>query len=182
MTSSGVDSWKLSATYPIRLGAGAGRDSRSIGGLRQVRQGMPGPFPVLAVEVLVVHLVHVAPVQAAQVDGEAVRIAARDVERLDPAMAAEQVLGSAGIEGVAAQIICAGQQRETRCRDDQVFEAGHRADGAVATLHQQAPRCLHTVAHTATVTTAFMFCPFHWGTPAGDLARMLRLPSARRKL
>ncbi len=88
-------------------------------------------FPVAPVEELD-RDVRGLRVEAAHVHVDAVGIRARDVERLDPARAAELVVGDAGAEAVGDELVLAAQQAELRLRHDQVHEARHRADGAAA--------------------------------------------------
>ena len=73
-------------------------------------------------------------VEAADVDVDAVGIGARDVEGFHPAGFAKGVLRDAGVEGVAGEIVVAGEQTELRLRHDEMQEAGLGTDRAVAVL------------------------------------------------
>src|SRR4249919_2656104 len=97
--------------------------------------GRGGGFAVVVVEGLDRHARHRTVVEAARVDVEAVGVAARHIETLDAAVPAEQMPCGAGVEGVFAALIRARDQAKTRGGNDQVQEAAHATDRAVAVEH-----------------------------------------------
>ena len=113
-------------------------------------------FPVGAVEGLHFDRLEAALVQAARVDVHAIGIRARDVEALDAAHRAEAMLRHAGVEGVFAEHVLAGEQAEARGRHDQVQESAHAAQRAVAVLDAQQARRVHLETHAAAMTAAAM--------------------------
>jgi hypothetical protein len=111
-------------------------------------------LPVLAVERLNHLGLDRARIEAARVDAETVRIGARDVERLDPASATEEMARHAGVEGVFNEHLGAGEQSKTRGRDDEMPERRHRADRAVAVMHQQVRGSIDLETDCSAVTAA----------------------------
>ena len=66
------------------------------------------------------------------------------------------MLGNPGIEPVGSEPPVAFQQREMRLIDDQVQEAAHEADRAVAVLDRDARRRAHLEADGAAVAAALV--------------------------
>ena len=113
-------------------------------------------FPVLAVEGFDGQSGDRARVQAADIDVDAVGIRARNIETLDPAHFAETMLGDAGVEGVLGQIVMAGDQPKPRRRHDQMPEAAHPAQRAIAFLHGEHRRRVDLENNAAAMTAAAM--------------------------
>ena len=95
-------------------------------------------------------------VKTAGIDGDAIRLRARDVKRVHSAMRTESVLRDAGLEGVGGQRSLAAQQRELLDRDRQVQDALFGADRTVA-LRQQIEIDPDPKPYPAAVATAFAF-------------------------
>src|SRR5581483_9065217 len=93
-------------------------------------------------------------VETAGVDGDAIGLRARDVERVHAAMRAERVLRHAGAEGVGGQRGLALQQREIGEVGDQVENPLLGADRAVA-LRQAVEIDARAKAHPAAMAAAF---------------------------
>src|SRR5262245_8853508 len=92
-------------------------------------------FPVPSIELLRRDRGRIDIVEATDIDVDLVRIRARDVERMYPAVAAERVLGHLGVELVGGQIVLAADELEQLPRHDQMQEALLAADRAVALGH-----------------------------------------------
>src|SRR5918993_3437999 len=71
-------------------------------------------------------------VEAAGVDAPGIGVGARLVKALDPAFRAEQMLGRPRPEAIACQLLTAALQSEIAVWHDDVDEAGHPADRAIA--------------------------------------------------
>src|SRR5690348_14241545 len=117
-------------------------------------------------------------INAPHIDAVAVRMRARHVKRFHAAMRAEQMPRGTGIEAVFGERILALQQPETRGWHDQMHEARHAADRAVALLHLRSRWRVHFETHAAAVAAAAVgddFChAMHRtsdtsGPPAGTL-------------
>ena len=135
---------------------------------------MASLFPVLAVERLNLQGPDTAGLQAADVDADPVRMGARHVERFDPAMAAESVLGDPRPEAVIGEVALAREQHETILRHDQVQEPGHATDRAVAVDDREVRRCAYRKAHATAVAAAFVHDIVAHGTSrfgGGSIAR-----------
>jgi len=82
-------------------------------------------------------------------------MAPRLVEAFDAAGRAEEVLGGAGAEAVGGERVAAAQQLEILMRDDDVEEAGHRADRAIAIERgNRRPRHFGLEPHCPAMTSA----------------------------
>src|SRR5205085_1598842 len=90
------------------------------------------------------------------VDVDAVGIRTRHIKRFDPTHVAEAMLRDAGVERVLAQAFRALQQAETRGGHDQVQEARHAADRAVALDRVNVRRRVNFETHAAAMTTTAM--------------------------
>ena len=82
-------------------------------------------FPVAPVEIPNVNPGNRFRFEAADIDTDAIRVGARDVERFDAAVGAETVPGDAGIEGVGGEVILSLQEVEAGGGHDQVEVGGH---------------------------------------------------------
>ena len=69
------------------------------------------------------------------VDVDLVRIGARHVKRMHPAVFAERVLGRPGVELVGRQVILTAKQLKLLRRHDEMKKTLFRADRAVALRH-----------------------------------------------
>ena len=112
-------------------------------------------FPVKTVEPRWVDLVEIHPVEAAHIDVDFVRVGARDVKGMDSAVAAEVMLGHAGVELVRRKVFRAAHELELVTRNDQVKEALLRADRAVALAHPLEARG-HAETDAPAVATALV--------------------------
>jgi hypothetical protein len=99
-----------------------------------------GLLPMLAVKVLGRDACDRARVDAVDCHSHAVRIAARDVERLDATDLAEQVLGPPRVERVQRQLVLAGEKAEARGRYNRVRVLLEVAYGAIADCAHQRRR------------------------------------------
>jgi hypothetical protein len=109
-------------------------------------------FPISAVGLRDGHVFDRARIEAARVDAEAVRVRARDVEGLDAAHRAEQVLGDTRIKGVRGQRVLTAEEGEAVGGNDQVQVAGLAADRTVALENTDSRRRDHLEAYLSTVT------------------------------
>ena len=71
-------------------------------------------------------------IKTTNIDTETVRFRPRHIEGMDAAMPAEGMLGGIGAEQVGRDRVLAAQQRELLARHDEMQEAFHRADRAIA--------------------------------------------------
>src|SRR3546814_12933166 len=71
-------------------------------------------------------------VERIEIDAPRLEMGAGLIEAFDAASAAEEMIGRAGAEAIADQPVFPTEKAEIAVRDDQVAEARHRADGAVA--------------------------------------------------
>ena len=78
---------------------------------------------------------------------------ARHVKRLDPAIPAKVVLGTAGVERVSGERRLAGEKPELHRRHDQRQITGLFADRAVAVGNPESARHIHLKPHLPAVTT-----------------------------
>src|SRR3546814_19783820 len=76
------------------------------------------------------------------------------IEAFDAASAAEEMIGRAGAEAIADQPVFPTETAEIAVRDDQVAEARHRADGAVAIEDHGHPLHVRLDAHRLAVAAA----------------------------
>src|SRR5487761_1158931 len=106
------------------------QDSRSAGVIAPALRILVLPFP--AVEGPHGHLLEGAGVEAAGIDAETVGMGARDVERLDAAHRAEEMLRRAGVESVSREHVLAREQLEVLRAHDEMQVAGLAAHRAVA--------------------------------------------------
>lgn len=102
----------------------------------EVLQGVSVVRPIAAIELAAVDFQPFETIQASHVQAESIRVGSRNVERLDAAMAAEQVLRGIRFEPVCAQSALPRQQFKPAGRNDQVLEAAHPAHRTVARLHR----------------------------------------------
>src|SRR2546423_1466024 len=92
-------------------------------------------LPVPAVEVRGANVVQAHAVETTHVDVDLVRIRARHVEGVNPAMTAKVMFGDAGIELVSRELFAAPQELEAVAWNDQMKNSLLRADRAVALAH-----------------------------------------------
>lgn len=132
----------------------------AVGALGRDRAALLDPpllriLPVTAVEEALGHeLRPVDAVEAAGIDGDAVRLGARDVEGVHAAMRAERMLRDAGAEGVRLERGLAAQQLEVGRIDAQQQDALLGADRAAA-LGQAVEVHLGAKPHLAAMASAF---------------------------
>lgn len=119
-------------------------------------------FPVLAVELVDDHIQIHPIVEATPRHRKPVLIGAGDVEAFHPTGLAKAMFRPACIEGVLAEMIGAFYEPKSRCGDDHVNVAAHRADGAIAILHFKHVGKVDFKTHRLAVATASMgFQLFH---------------------
>src|SRR5215470_8770436 len=111
--------------WRIRLRRAGQPRNRAARSLTLSLRVFPSPFrvlllPLTAVELRDVHFLHCAWVETARVDTETVGMRTRHIERLDAADRAEQVLGRAGVKGIACERFAAGKQPKAVRGNDEV--------------------------------------------------------------
>ena len=124
--------------------------------LRLLFQLLNIPLPVLAVEGDDLRHCQRACIYAAVVDAPLIRVGAGLVEAFDPALAAEEVLGRAGVEFVDGEIVRPGRHFEILMGDENMLEPGFGAHGAVAVRHGQFSRGGEFKADISAMTAAPM--------------------------
>src|ERR1051326_3322039 len=111
-------------------------------------------FPMPAVELLDRQRGEVDAIKTADVDVDLVRIGTRHVERMHAAMLAEGVLRGLGAELIGRKLGLAAHAFELLRRHDQMQEALHAAERAVAIGHAIEARG-DAKAHPAAMASAF---------------------------
>ena len=91
-------------------------------------------LPVLSIEVLDLDEFERIGVGAAEVNTDAARVGARDVEGLDAAGFTEVVLRQTGLEPLAAECVPGSQSLKYRAQNDKMQEPDTITDGAIATV------------------------------------------------
>src|ERR1051326_6719120 len=115
-------------------------------------------FPMPAVELLDRQRGEVDAIKTADVDVDLVRIGTRHIERMDAAMLAEGVLRGPGAELIGRKLGLAAHALELLRRHDQMQEALHAAERAVAIGHAIEARG-GAKRHPPAVATAFVGLP-----------------------
>src|SRR5271156_1324237 len=143
-TSRGVTSspiFAMRALKPSIANTSKSRRRKPSAAIRQTRESLrracglailEGLLPVAAVEVVEFELADVHPFEASDVHVEAFGIGARNVERCDAAVGAEQMLCDFRVEGIGRDVVGRGQQTERAAIDDPMKVSLLGADGAVA--------------------------------------------------
>src|ERR1017187_2683252 len=140
-------------------------------------------LPVAAVEMFVLEPAQVHTLEASHIDVDAVGIGARNIERCNAAIRAEEMLGDFRVEGVGHDVIGRCDQPERGPLNDPVEVALLRANRAVA-FRDALELALHFEADASTVASAAVgsFVWFFSHERSFNAALAARKPGWRTKL
>ena len=113
-------------------------------------------FPVSTIERFNCHRIDAAGIKASNIDTVAVRIRARNIERLDATISTEKMFGDACVELIGRDFVIAANEREIVFAHNQVYVTAHAADTAIALVDLEICRGVDFKSDAATVATAFV--------------------------
>ena len=119
-------------------------------------QRMRMNFPVSSVKGIDAHRFDRALIEAPDIDAISFGVGSRYVERLDPAIATEKVLGDTSIELIGRYIVLATDQPEIALANDQVQIAAHATDSAITLADFQIRRRIDFEPYSAAVATTLV--------------------------
>ena len=140
---------------------------RVSGSLASFAELGPGRLPIAAIEAANCRFETVSGIEAAEVDAPAIRVGSGLVKALDPAGAAEQMLGCASAKSIGGQAVPALQQFEAIMWHIEVQIARLRADRTIAI--EQFERRLH---HDGKANLAAMAAALQPHSTVTDFARL----------
>src|ERR1019366_4330139 len=140
-------------------------------------------LPVASVEMVVLEPAQVHTLEASHIDVDTVGIGARNIERCDPAIRAEEMLRDFRVEGVGRDVIGRCDQPERGPLNDPVEVALLRANRAVA-FRDALELALHFEADASTMASAAVgsFVWFFSHERSFNAALAARKPGWRTKL
>ena len=122
-------------------------------------------FPVAPVECINSHRIDASGIQTSNIDTVAVRIRARNIERLDATTAAEEMLGNSRVELIGGNVILTADEREIIFSYNQMQVSAHTANTAIALIDLENSWCLDFEFDAAAVTAACVNSHLSFGSP-----------------